>query len=191
MIDQNKQKAVEIYWLNKLSGTLPKISLPRYGEEKGGKPGKEQLRFEIAKPVLSKLLEIGNNSHLAVFILLLSALKITLHKYTGLDDILVGTLSPKKEGVKSSLIFCRTRIDKDLTLKETINRIKEDVMQDFDYVDYSFGTLYQKLAANRDMDSLEIFNAAFIYDKLQEKSKLLNQYNLVFTFSTEEEQPSL
>ena len=191
MFDQDKQKAVEIYWLNKLSGELPQMSLPKFETDEAAGSGKTQLQFEIAEHIFEKLNNIAGDSDMAMFILFLSGLNIALHKYTGSDDILVGTVSPKKEGRKDNLVFCRGSIDTGSTFKETITRVKEAVLKDFDYVDYSFGILYQKLLANRDADSLDIFSLGFIYDRLQNKSKLLNQYDLVIILSNEDGKAAL
>jgi amino acid adenylation domain-containing protein/non-ribosomal peptide synthase protein (TIGR01720 family) len=191
MLDINTRKAVEIYWFNKLSGDLPKTSLPRFNREEEAASDRRQLRFEIAEPVFEKLQSISGNSDMAMFILFLSGLSIALYKYTGSEDIMVGTVSPKRGEVKDSLVFSRNRLSGDLTVKETINRIKEDVLRDFDYVDYSFGSLYRKLVDGKEGDTLNIFNLAFIYDKIQNRSKLLNQYNLVLILSEENEKGML
>ncbi|HLP61094.1 MAG TPA: AMP-binding protein, partial [Candidatus Deferrimicrobium sp.] len=119
-------------------------------------------------------------------------MNLAFTKYTGIEDLLIGTISVRREGLKDKLILCRNKISGDSTFKETVNRVKQTMLEDFNYAtpgeeDYSFGFIYQKLLERSGKDMLDIFNAACIYDQLQNKSKLLKQFHLVFVLSRQED----
>jgi amino acid adenylation domain-containing protein len=185
--DLKRKKAIENYWLRRLSGKLPKIYLPfTYSDKRTQEHERASLEVEVPKQVIDKLLEIVDHADVGLFIFLLSGLTILLDKYTGVDDLIIGTVNPRKEGVKDRLLFCRQQIPADLTFKEVVMRMKQVVIEAFNYSDYSFGELYQKLVNLSGKGTLELFNVAFIYDKIQCKIKSFNQFNLVFVLSCRE-----
>jgi amino acid adenylation domain-containing protein len=185
--DLKRKKAIENYWLRKLSGKLPKIYLPfAHSDKQAQEHERASLEVEVPEQVIDQLLEIVDHSDVGLFIFFLSGLTIILGKYTGVCDLVIGTVNPRKEGVKDKLLFCRQQISEDLTFKEVVIRMKQVVIEAFNYSDYSFGELYQKLVNLSGEGILEIFNTAFIYDKIQEKIKAFNQFNLVFALSRRE-----
>jgi len=191
--DLKIKKTIENYWLKRLSGDLPKISLPLLKESSAGDSAqKATIQVPLPEPACRRLLEISGDSDIALFILFFSGLNLAFTKYTGSDDLLIGTVPPRQEGVKDKLILCRNKLAGNVTFKETLNRMKQTVLEDFNYATpgeetYSFGFIYQKLLERSGKEMLEVFNAACLYDKLQNKSKLLKQFQLVFLLSRQEE----
>jgi amino acid adenylation domain-containing protein len=197
MDDQKKRKEVERYWLKRLAGDLPKLSLPRLIHETGGTEAAEKkashagpLEFPLPETTFLKLKTISKGSNIGLFVLFLSGLNIVLNKYTGQEDLVIGTISLRTDtkGVKDTLLFCRNRVSGHLTLQEMINQVKENVKGDLNHAHYSFGVLYQKLALQNPSDVLDIFNVAFIYDEFQNKSKLLNQFDILLVLTLREDQ---
>jgi len=182
--DLKKRKSIENYWLRRLGVDLPKTSLPLLNNDNIGEKGeKATVEMPISEPLSRILMEISNYADMALFILFFTGLNLTFTKYTGIEDLVIGTISPRQEGIKDKLLLCRNKVSGDLTLKETLSHIKQDILADFNHaypVDYSFGLIYQKLLERSDRDTLEVFNVACIYEKLQNKSKLLKQFDLVF-----------
>jgi amino acid adenylation domain-containing protein/non-ribosomal peptide synthase protein (TIGR01720 family) len=187
MYDLNRGKMVEIYWLNRLSGELPEVCLPSFDHdrEKASRQARRRVSLTLKVPptVAAGLKEVSRDSDMGLFILLLSGLNILLYRYTNLEDLVVGTISPGKEGDKPRLLFCRNRVAGERTFKETINRIKEQVVEDFRHADYSFGEMYRKLLSRNRSRRLNIFGIAFIFEGVQQRSNLLNQFELVTVLS--------
>ncbi|MCP4155660.1 MAG: AMP-binding protein, partial [bacterium] len=192
MNDPGRKKIIEDYWMRRLAGEIPQISLPvldMTAEEDDAET--EQHQVEIPGSIAQGLFEICKNKDMAVYIFFLCGLDIALYKYTGIEDILVGTVTPKKEKVKDKLVLFREKITPELTFKECINQVKTSLVEDLKYSDYSFGMLYQKLLFTKGVSSLDIFNAAFIYDKIHKKGRFLNQFNLVFTLTNKDNRLTL
>lgn len=188
MIDLKKRKAIENYWMTKLSGKLPVVFLPFANlDEAGNLEGeKAVLETEVPAAVTAKLLELVEGSDIGLFIFFMAGLHILLYKYSGIDDLVVGTVNLREEGGKDKLLFCRHKMSGDLTPKEVVLEIKQAVVEAFNYNDYSFGAVYQKLLSLSGEDTLNIFNAALIYDNIQNSPRPLNQFDLVFILSHKE-----
>jgi amino acid adenylation domain-containing protein len=194
MKEDKKKLTIEKYWLRRLSGHLSRFSLPLLPlpeKEKTGKNARAarqtaSYHFEIPPPSTEKLKKISDGSDKALFILFLSGLNILLYKYTGVKDLVIGTVPPRKEQARGKILFCRNQISGALSFRETLRQTKEVVLEAFNYADYSFGSLYQKLLAQGKTGHPDIFNAAFVYESLQEKGRHLNQFDLVFLLSWQE-----
>ncbi|MCP4153810.1 MAG: amino acid adenylation domain-containing protein, partial [bacterium] len=190
-----KKKIIEDYWLKKLSGDIPGLSLPLAGletdsdAEDGAK--KEELKLTIPAKITTRLKHISNNSDMALFILFFSALNMLLYKYTRVEDLLVATVTPRKPGSRERLLFCRNNLAPAMTFKECINKTRQVVTEAFDYGDYSFGALYRKLLDISGTDSLDLFHMAFIYTAIQKKTGALKQFDIVMLLIEKEGELSL
>src|SRR5262245_28906720 len=91
IIDEKLGKEKE-YWLQKLSGELAATGVPiDYERSNAFTYEAGVVDAGVSDEVEAKLLELCGKRDLPAFIIFLGALKICLRKYTGDDDILVGT----------------------------------------------------------------------------------------------------
>ncbi|MCP4148800.1 MAG: hypothetical protein GY757_13725, partial [bacterium] len=82
LITINKFKEAEEYWLDKLSGELNALPLKNDNHETGPyREANETYRFE--ETIEEGLMKISKNNNLSFYIILATALKIVLFKYTG------------------------------------------------------------------------------------------------------------
>lgn len=193
MVNDQKRKVIEEYWLKKLSGELRKISLPMITDlKKTIKHEKANYTIQLSDQMTNNLQRISKGSDLALFILALSGLTITLNKYTGITDLVVGSMTPKKGAHPSELLFLRNQISVNLTFKEILNKTKQTVLEAVNYGDYSFETIYNKIKLKSDQNAeLDIFNVALYYDQLHDPKDLSLKFDVVFILSSQEEGLSL
>jgi amino acid adenylation domain-containing protein len=80
------------YWRRQLGGDRPRATLPtdRPPERAGGVL--EQLRREIPPAVVAALLELGRKQGVTLFMVLVSAVKLLLYRYTGCARTVVGSM---------------------------------------------------------------------------------------------------
>jgi len=189
-MNRMKEKIVEEYWLKKLSGDLPKVSLPLITTGKEKDAGAREIKRaqhhleEIPIPVSARLIKTARNSDIALFILVLSGLNIVLTRYTGTDDLVVGTIPPAAHGNGNQAIFCRSQILNGITIKEFIAQTKDDVLKAINYSGYPPDDLVEMLRTRNNTDAVEIFNAAFIYEPFQKKNQYLDRFDLLVTLSS-------
>jgi amino acid adenylation domain-containing protein len=182
-----EKKIIEKYWSDILSGEFKKNTLPllTFDEKTDShrEPRKMQLQVQIPQPTRDKLHELSKNSDLLMFILFFSGLSVVLNRYTGIEEITVGTVTPKIAASTGQLIICKNQIPANLVLKDLINQIGKNVSKAFNYGEYSFREVYQKVLVKKNSNEPDIFNVAYIYDRLQSSCQFLEKFDLLFTLS--------
>ncbi|MCP5048405.1 MAG: amino acid adenylation domain-containing protein [bacterium] len=195
-MDQIKKTVIEEYWLKKLSGDFPKVSLPlsRTRQEGGvetqqtGAP-RNTLDIPIPAGVMEKLTNAAKQSDMALFILALSGLYIALNKYTGISELTVGTTPPESgtNGNSGSLLFCRSSVSNALTIKEFIMQTKQDVVEALKHSEYSLEPLLEKLQAKNNGSFANLFNVAFVFTPFQPRPSSLDRFDLVLSLSAKDQ----
>jgi amino acid adenylation domain-containing protein len=194
MMNQMKRTIIEEYWLKKLSGELPKISLPLMDNiKRKGRDARPTQSFarEIPPSTTGKLTRVAKNMDIALYILVLSGLKIVLHRYTGVEDVIVGMIPPAANGKNNNIIFCRGLITGHMTVKEFITRTRQAALEAINYSEYSLEDIIGALQAKNNTGDLDIFNTALLYEPPQKKNEYLDRFDLVFRLSREDRRLSL
>jgi hypothetical protein len=83
------------YWQKQLAGELPILQWPNQGV----RPAEQTYRgamhpFRLTPELTESLRELGRREGATLFMILLAALVALLHRYTGQEDLIVGTLAP-------------------------------------------------------------------------------------------------
>jgi hypothetical protein len=83
------------YWQKQLGGELPVLQWPNHGK----RPAQQTYRgaihpFQLSRELAQSLKYLGRHEGATLFMILLSGLVSLLHRYTGQEDIIVGTLAP-------------------------------------------------------------------------------------------------
>jgi hypothetical protein len=83
------------YWEKQLAGDLPVLQWPN----KGARPTQQTYRgamypFMLKRELAQSLKDVGKREGATLFMILLAALVELLHRYTGQEEIIVGTLAP-------------------------------------------------------------------------------------------------
>jgi amino acid adenylation domain-containing protein len=188
-----KEAIIEEYWIKKLAGELPKISLPLIEMNEGENREHHSYLQQIPPHVSANLTRAAKHSDKALFILILSGLQIVLHKYTGVNDLVVGTMAPYTNETDKNhrVIFCRNTVFHHITLKEFIMQTRGVVMEAFNYSGLSLDSLVEALGAKNETESPDIFNVAFLYKPLQRENRDMDRFGLVFILSPHHPTPGL
>jgi hypothetical protein len=83
------------YWQKQLAGELPVLQWPNHGK----RPAQQTYRgamhsFQLPHELAESLKDLGRRDGATLFMVLLAGLVALLHRYTGQEDIIVGTLAP-------------------------------------------------------------------------------------------------
>jgi amino acid adenylation domain-containing protein/non-ribosomal peptide synthase protein (TIGR01720 family) len=143
LLTTNKFRRQREFWTDILSGELNTARFfgngPARLKEDGreGEPGRHEIG--IAEAVCGKLLKISKNSDVSLYILLLTAVKILIYKYTGEEDIAV--LSPVNIHTATAETFNRTIVIRDclngeLTFKESLLKVRQSTLEAYENQDY-------------------------------------------------------
>lgn len=170
--DRNQNSPVQLeiqkaYWQQKLTNPLPILELPQqhwrtWTGSSSIIPPKEAEELPIQ--LYHQLQEFSRTEKHSLFITLLAALQAVLIRYTGQEDIIIGSVGippvNHSEAVKtaSSLneIALRTKIDNNSTGKELLAAVSQTVEEAKQHRDYPF----EKLTA--DLDNTSAFKVMLV-----------------------------
>ncbi len=159
------QKEVN-YWRERLTGSLPVLELPADRP----RPAVQSYNGSICCSVLSRKLTdaltiLSQREGVTLFATLLGAFQLLLHRYTGQDDILVGTPIAGRNrteiedliGFFANTLVMRTDLSGAPTFRQLLRRLKETTLGAFANQDLPFEELLEILNPKRDASHSPMF----------------------------------
>jgi amino acid adenylation domain-containing protein len=162
------------YWRSQLSG-ISALELPA-----DRPPPAEQSfrglseRIFLSDEVLAGIKRVASEEGATLFMTLLAALQVLLQRYTGQDDIVVGSPIANRnrteiEGVVgffvNSLVL-RTDLSGDPTFREAVRRVREVTLKAYEFQDMPFEKLVEDLAPERNSGQNPFFQIMFALQNL-------------------------
>lgn len=160
------------YWLQRLSGTLPALNLPT---DKSRPPVQgfdgSRLSIELPERLQLKLKELSRENGVTLFTTLLAAFKTLLYRYTGQEDLIVGSpvlnrQRPEIENLLGSFVntlVLRTSYAGTPSFRETLRRVRDTCVGAFAHQDFPFEKLVEELQPQRDLARNPIFQVMFAF----------------------------
>src|SRR5690554_5781465 len=178
------------YWLKKLSGGLVRSNFSYdYFSREVGDYKKEAVEFCLDTETSLEIIRISNNSDQRLFMLLLTGLVVLIHKYTGLEDIVVGAPIYRQniEGkFLNTVLALRNNSNGDKTFKELLFQVRQTVNEANEHQNYPMEQLYKELALTEGSIHQEnpLFDIVILLENLHDPHYIKDhKYNLVFSFS--------
>ncbi|MDT0125884.1 amino acid adenylation domain-containing protein [Paenibacillus sp. RRE4] len=170
-LNSGMESELEDYWLNKLAGELPVLNLqtdyPRPNENSFS--GDRKI-FHLDKVVLDELKEISNQNDSTLYMTLLSAFNVLLAKYSGQQDIIVG--SPAAGRIHNSIqhtigMFVNTLVMRNqprgsTTFREFLKEVRENCISAFNHQSYPFEKLVKKMGLEGSTERNPLFDVMFV-----------------------------
>ena len=162
------------YWKQQLSPPLPVIELPtdRLRRATMSHLGKRAL-FSLSGEPLAAIRRFTSAENVTLFVTLLTAFKILLLRYTGEQDIVVGTASagrfrPELEqliGLFINNLVLRTDLSGEPTVRELLARVRETALNAFSHERVPLDHLAQVVRPHRDGNHSPLFQVMFVLQK--------------------------
>ncbi|WP_399094925.1 amino acid adenylation domain-containing protein [Streptomyces sp. BBFR2] len=159
------------YWRERLPADLPVLALPTDRPRPAVLTHNGASEFFVLDAELSaRVRELARTHHVTVFMVLLSAYHLLLHRYSGQDDIVVGSpVSGRTEedfagvyGYFVNPLPLRVGFDGDPSVAELLDRVRTAVLGGLDNQEYPFGLLVEKLGLEHDPSRSAVFQAMFV-----------------------------
>lgn len=176
--ETSEYKKQEKFWKNVFDKEYKKAKLPTVfvNNSSNGSEGKNYY-FDIGYDLCRKMTKYIEKHNYTEFMILISALDILIHKYTGTDDITIGTPvfgrnsyeENQMLGVFINTLVMRNNISDDLSVKEVFEATKKMSLNAFSNSDYGFQDLVQQVRVERDLDQNPLFDIMFVYQVFGEK----------------------
>ena len=175
-LKSEQMQSQESYWLERFSDELPVLNLPLdYARPPVQEFAGDSTRFVIGEDLTEKLRKIARGSGTTMYMVLLSALNILLSKYSGLEDIIVGSPIAGRphadlEGIMG--MFVNTLAMRSYpagvkTYSEFLQEVKETALQAYENQDYQFEELIDKLDLRRDLSRNPLFDVMFVLQNME------------------------
>ena len=194
--EMQKQKE---YWINRFSDEIPVLNMPVDFHRPSMQSFEgDSINFELDKKLTESLRKLAKETGTTMYMVLLSGVNILLSKYSGQEDIIIG--SPiagrphadleKIIGIFVNTIAMRNHLEESLTYEDFLKRVKENALKAYENQDYQFDELVEKLSIPRDISRNPLFDVMFTmqnFDSKQIKLKGLavkgyNQENKIAKF---------
>lgn len=164
-------KKEEEYWLKQFEGEIPVLNLPTdYPRPSMRSFEGRSIQFGLGGICLEKLRSLARETETTLYMVLLAAYNVVLSKYTGQEDIVVGSPIAGRPhtdlegivGIFINTIPMRNRPERNKTFKEFLLEVKENAIKAYENQDYQFDELVEKLNLHRDFSRNPIFDAMFV-----------------------------
>ncbi|GIH25283.1 hypothetical protein Aph01nite_35930 [Acrocarpospora phusangensis] len=160
------------YWKEQLAGVEPVLDLvgPRLRPvERSGRG--ERLRFDLDPELIAGMDRLIAQETTTRAAILLAALGVVLHRYTGRRDLVIGSASearPREElenviGFFATLLPLRLRLDPDMSFRALVEVVTELNFDALDHQDVSFPRLVDLVGQGRDASCPPLLQVVFTH----------------------------
>lgn len=163
------------YWRQQLSGELPVLELPTDHPRPPLRSHRgAQYRFRVSDELTEKLKELSRREGTTLFMTLLAVFDVLLARYTGQEDLLVGTPIAGRTGVDTeesigffvNTLVLRTDVSGNPTVRELISRVKWTAVEAYAHQEVPFERLVEELQPKRDLSRTALFQVMFVLQNL-------------------------
>ncbi|MBD0256585.1 MAG: hypothetical protein ICV83_12775, partial [Cytophagales bacterium] len=172
LIQENSLHEHRNYWLNQFKGELPVLNLPIDFPRPPVKTYTcHSYTFALDTGVSAGLRELAQKYEVSLFSIVLASINVFLHKYTGADDIIIGSPSAARGhkdiedqiGFYLNALAFRTRLDQADSFLDVLHKVKENVMKGIRYENYPFDLILDDLKIKRDFSRASFFDVGFTW----------------------------
>lgn len=197
-IRSDKMLAQVTFWMNSFMGDIPVLNLPTdYPRPAVQSFEGERVFFEADRELTEKMGKIISSTGTTIYMLLLAVFNVLLSKYTGQDDIIVGTPVANRNhadtkdiiGVFINTLAMRNYPNSGKRFIDFLNEVKVNTLNAFDNQDYQFEELIKELQLEKDLSRNPLFNVMLVLHNTESTSMQLADLKITpYTFDTKSAQ---
>jgi len=162
------------YWKKELAGEVPILNLPvdrirrMVQTYKGSAFG-----FALDAGLVERLRALAKGKNLTLYVLLLAAFQVLLHRYSGQQDILIGSPMVSRDALEfehligyfSNIVPLRAKLAGDPPFSQFVTQVRDTVLGALEHQDYPFPLLVERLAPRRDVSRSPLFDVVFSWEQ--------------------------
>ncbi len=176
------------FWREHLSGELPVLNLPTDKPRPAVQEGRGgDIRFHISRKQADALTALALRENATLYMVLLAAFKVLIHRYSGQNDIVVGVPVQGREhpdtenliGFFVDTLALRTRFSSDISFATLLKRVKNVCLDCFAHQEAPFQKIVEELQLPRDVSRTPVYQAIFSF--LDQRSKAMRIGDFVRT----------
>ena len=180
----------ENYWINQFSGELVKSGFP-YDHKKidTNKRFMETYSFKLTHDYYSQLMKLSNGSLLRLHMLLIAGIVSLLFKYSGNNDIIVGT-SIYKQDIQgefiNTVLALLHHLEGNMTFKQLVLQVRATIAGAVENQNFPIELILEKsgIPFGKD-DDFPLFDIAVLLENIQERTYIRHINPTMSFFFTE------
>ena len=188
LLKSERMKAQEEYWLQNFSNEIPVLNMPTDFTRPSVQSFEgDNISFKLDKNLTTSLNKISRETGSTVYMVLLSALNILLSKYSGQENIIIG--SPiagrphadleKIIGIFVNTLAMKNHVEGSKNYRDFLKEVKENALRAYENQDYQFEELVEKLNIRRDISRNPLFDVMFTMQNMDSTEIELENLKLV------------
>ena len=159
------------YWREQLAGAPAQLELPT----DHARPAVQSFAggfedFKVSRELSEQLRRLSRSEGTTLFMTLLAAFKLLLYRYTGQDDIVVGTGIANRNrhetegliGFFVNMLVLRTKLSGAESFRELLGQVREVALAAYAHQDVPFERLVEELQPERDLSRTPLFQVVFV-----------------------------
>jgi amino acid adenylation domain-containing protein len=174
MLASSEGERLSAYWQKQLAGELPVLNLPT---DRPRPPiqtyrGASHL-LKLSANLTQSLKTLSLNHKATLYMTLLAAFQVLLYRYTGQEDLLVGSPTIGRNRADLALlvgyfvnpVVLRGNLSGKPTFKTLLEKVRSCVVDALAHQDYPFAQLVEQLQPTRDPSRSPLFQVMFVLQK--------------------------
>ncbi|WP_198299665.1 non-ribosomal peptide synthetase [Tumebacillus avium] len=173
-----------LYWKQKLAGCQPVLELPSdrprpaVPSHRGG-----AVRVDLPAGLCEELTAMGRQEGVTLYVTLLAAFNVLLYRYTGQQDLLVGSAVANRRlrdtegliGMIVNNVVLRTQLGGEVPFRELLGTVRDMAYEAFAHEDLPFDKLVERVNPVRDVSRNPLIQVMFsFHDSPLPKLELLD-----------------
>jgi len=177
------------YWLNAFKGEIPLLDLPTdYTRPSVQSFEGDYICFSLDVQLSSKLNKLARDMKSTLFGVLLSSYSILLAKYSGKEDVVIGTPVEGREyeelenviGIFLNILPMRNYPQGEKAFEEFLKEVNENALKAYENQYYQYEELVETLGIKRDTSRNPLFEVMFVMQNVEPNVDInLNNLKLV------------
>lgn len=173
----------EAYWLELYSGDVPVLHLPAdYIRPSARDFAGATMHFTLDKQKSAGLKQLASQTESTLYMVLLASYTLLLSKYSGQEDIIVGSPIAGRPhadlepiiGMFVNTLAMRNYPEKGKTFSQYLSEVKENALKAYEYQDYPFEALIDQLNIARDLSRNPLFDTMFVLQNTEQEQLEIN-----------------
>ncbi|MDF5727076.1 MAG: amino acid adenylation domain-containing protein [Rhizonema sp. PD38] len=158
------------YWFQQLAGAPPLLSLPTDRPRLAKQNGRGSSQSFVVSSELTEALSFySRDKDVTLFMTLLAAFNTLLYRYTGTEDIVVGSPIANRDCSDEGLTFVnalvfRTDMSGNPRFQELLERVRKVALLAQSHQDLPFELLVEELQPQRDLSYSPLFQVMFVME---------------------------
>ncbi|GLZ28444.1 hypothetical protein Lesp02_06340 [Lentzea sp. NBRC 105346] len=170
-LDSDRACRAREHWHERLAGPLPVTEWPAFGcpDQRGA----SSVSFRIEPELAEGLRALASAEQATPYMVLVTAFQVLIHRYTGQDDVLVGTpvagrtdpVFDETVGYFADPVVLRAGLRDEPAFRAQLRQTRRSVAEALEHQDYPFELLVRELAPPRVPGVNPIFQSMFVYHR--------------------------